>query len=209
MEEITPRLEIVECAVVQADALYRSWSLAESGFLSFVAMIPWKGREQIMNLKITLLGVLIAFAAIRAHADSWATFSNHSMLKNHVIVDVGDVSQVEPPFNTKWKEDVYQMNGRCFSISGHLGYWGYGSKAALLVANAQKILKLALIESSIGSVKVDLQSIDVIECPTGTNVMPYSDDLKEQLRLLKKRQEELRKKADEYRKKAEELQKQR
>ena len=75
-----------------------------------------------------------------------------------------------------------------------MGYSGYGSKAALLLANAQKDVKLALIDPVIGSVKVELQSIVVIQCPSGTNIIPYSDDPNEQLRLLKKRIEELKKK---------------
>ena len=162
-----------------------------------------------MNFRTTIAGTLIALASVQTNADSWAIFSNQAAMKNYTIIDVGDISQVEPPFNTKWKEDVYQMNGRCFSFSGYIGYWGYGNKAALLLTNAQKDLKLALVESSIGSIKVELQSVNVIACPTGTNVTPYSDDPNEQLRLLKKRQEELKKRADEYRMKAEELKKQR
>jgi hypothetical protein len=33
----------------------------------------------------------------------------------------------------------------------------------------------------------------MIKCPTGTNVMPYSDNPEEQLRLLKKRLEDIKK----------------
>jgi hypothetical protein len=79
---------------------------------------------------------------------------------------------------------------------GYISYWGYGSKAALLLVNQQKDIKLALIESSVGSIKVDLQSITLVNCPAGMNVIPYSDDPEERLRLLQKRQDELKKKLE-------------
>lgn len=139
-----------------------------------------------------LITVLLAFASSQVIADGWAIMSQQAQLKNNAIIDVGEVSKVDPPFNTKWENDVYQMNGRCFTFSGYMGYWGYGGKAALLLANAQKVVQLALLETAIGSIKVELQSISMIKCPAGTNVMPYSDNPEEQLRLLKKRLEDMK-----------------
>lgn len=147
--------------------------------------------------KNTLTLFLLFFVSTSADADGWAVFSQQEQMKNYVIADVGEVSKVEPPFNTKWENDVYQMNGRCFSFSGYLGYWGYGSKAALLLVNEQKTIQLALVEPAIGSTKVELKSITMIECPSRSNITPYSDDPEERLRLLKKRQEELKKKLEE------------
>lgn len=149
--------------------------------------------------KSAVIAAFLAFASAQADADGWAIMSQQAQLKSNVIVDVGEVSKVDPTFNTKWENDVYQMNGRCFTFSGYVGYWGYGGKAALLLANAQKVVQLALIESVIGSIKVDLQSISMLKCPAGTNVIPYSDDPEEQLRLLKKRQEEMKKKLEDLR----------
>lgn len=145
----------------------------------------------------TGIAVFLALASAQAGADGWAIISQQAQLKNNVIVDVGEVSKVEPPFNIKWESEVYQMNGRCFTFSGYMGYWGYGGKAALLLANAQKVVQLALIESAIGSIKVELHSISMLKCPAGIDVMPYSDDPAEQLRLLQKRQEEMKKKLEE------------
>jgi hypothetical protein len=152
-----------------------------------------------LNKKL-LVATFLAFVSAQAIADGWAMFSQQAQMKNYVIVDVGEVSKVEPPFNTKWEKDVYQLNGRCFLFSGYVGYWGYGSKAALLLVNAQKDIQLALIESAIGSIKVELQPISMVECPSGTNVLPYSADPEEQLQLLKKRQEELKKKLEDLQK---------
>lgn len=146
--------------------------------------------------KNAMVVLFLALASAQASADGWAIFSQQAQMKNYVIVDVGEASKVEPPYNTKWEKDVYQMNGRCFVFSGYMGYWGYGNKAALLLVNAQKSIQLALVETAIGSVKVELQSISMIECPSGNGVMPYSDNPEEQLKLLKKRQAELKKKLE-------------
>lgn len=143
--------------------------------------------------KHAMVALFLSFASAQAGADCWAMFSQQAQMKNYVIVDVGEASKVEPPYNTKWEKDVYQMNGRCFVFSGYIDYWGYGGKAALLLVNAQKSIQLALVETAIGSVKVELQSISMIECPSGNNVMPYSDNPEEQLKLLKKRLEDLQK----------------
>lgn len=144
-----------------------------------------------------VLGALFLLVAIQPRADSWSMFSQHDQMKKHVIADVGLVSKVDPPYNTKWDKDVFQINGRCFVLTGYSSYWGYGDKAALLLVNAQKSIQLALIQSEMGSIKVELQSIAIIECPSGSNVIPYSDDPEELLRLLKKRQEELNRKLEE------------
>lgn len=147
-----------------------------------------------MPMNGSIVGAILVAVSIEASANGWATFSQHTSMKGYVIAEVGEVSEVQPPFNTKWNENVFQMNGRCFTFPGYMGMWGFGSKAGMLLANAQKDVKLALIESAIGSIKVELQSIGVIKCPSGTNVLPYSDDPEEQLRLLKKRLEELKRK---------------
>jgi hypothetical protein len=154
----------------------------------------YKGISSFICLaKRGFITALLTFASSQAIADGWAIVSQQTQLKDNAIIDVGEVSKVDPPFNTKWESDVYQMNGRCFTLSGYMGYWGYGGKAALLLVNAQKFVQLALLETAIGSIKVELHSISMIKCPTGTNVMPYSDNPEEQLRLLKKRLEDIKK----------------
>jgi len=131
-----------------------------------------------------------------ASASGWAIFSEHERMKGYSVEEVGNVSKVEPPFNTTWEEDVYQMNGRCFLLPSYMGIWGIGDKSGLLLVNAQKIIQLALIESSIGSIKVEMESVNMVECPSGTNVIPYSSDPEERLRMLKQQQEELKRKLE-------------
>lgn len=143
------------------------------------------------------LGIFLMLIAVKVYADGWSVFSQHDQMKNHVIADVGVVSKVAPPFNTNWERNVFQINGRCFVLPGYSRYWSHGDRAALLLVNAQKSIQLALIQSEVGSTKIEVLSITMIECPAGSNVIPYSDDPEEQLRLLKKRQEELNKKLEE------------
>lgn len=137
--------------------------------------------------------LFLALFAGPAFADGWAIMSEHEQLKNSVIVGVGEVSRVAPPINTKWQTDVYQINGRCLTFTDYRDDRGYGGKAALLLVSAQKTLQLALIRTEINSVKVELYPVSILKCPDATNVLPYSDDPEEHLRLLKKKLEELKK----------------
>ncbi len=148
-----------------------------------------------------IIFLFMALSSVNVHADGWAIFSQHDQMKNYVIVEVGSVSTVAPPFNTKWENDVYQMNGRCFVFDGYIGYWGYGDKAALLLVNENKYIQLALVTSEIGSVKVELESITLIKCPSGSEIIPYSSDPEERLKQLKRKQELLKKKLESFKQK--------
>lgn len=68
-------------------------------------------------------------------------------------------------------------------VSGYMGYWGYGNKSALMLVNSAKIIKLAIIEAEIGSIKVELKGVNMINCPSNSNIVPYASDPKERLRL--------------------------
>jgi len=146
------------------------------------------------------LSCQLLVAASSSLADGWATFGDHAALKNHVVADVGEVSKVAPPPDTKLSEDVFQINGRCFIFSGLTGFWGYGSKPALVLVNVQKQFKLALVESSIGSIRVEVKEITLVQCPQASDVLPYSGDPQERLELLQKRQEELKRRLEELQK---------
>lgn len=127
----------------------------------------YKSISELLPFLIILLCPTFAFA------DGWALFSEQAQMREHVIVDVGEVSKVNPSQITRRDNDVYKMNGRCFSFNGYNGQWNYGSKAAFLLANAQNSIKLALIESSIGSLKVEMKSLTMLECPSA-EIIPYS-----------------------------------
>lgn len=129
-----------------------------------------------------------------AYADSFSIMSDQFMMKDNVIVDVGNASKVEPPFNTNWITEVYELNGRCFTILGYYGTWWLGEKAALLLVNSEKVVRVAFLGAGIGSVDVDVQLVTLIHCPEGSGVIPYSDDPEERLEQLENKRKELARK---------------
>lgn len=98
------------------------------------------------------------------------------------------------PFNTNWVTEVYELNGRCFTMPGYSGMWGFGEKAALLLVNTQKVAKVAFLGTGIGSVDVDVQLVTLIHCPEGSGVIRYSDDPKERLKQIEEKRKELERK---------------
>lgn len=117
-----------------------------------------------MVKKVILMAYLCLYS-IAANCSGWDSFGDHSQLKGYFVVDVGEVSEVPAPANTTWNDPLYKMNDRCFTFFGYQGYWGYGTKAGLLVVNDSKLVKLALVETSISSVKVELKNITLYKCP--------------------------------------------
>lgn len=141
--------------------------------------------------------VLLATLPSTANADGWALFSKQNELKNHTIVDVGEISEVSKPVGANWNVDLYQINGRCLAFSGYSSPNFYGNKAALLLVNSAQRVSLAILETTIGAIKVDVYSVDMYECPDSPNVLPYSSDPAEMLKLLEERQKELERQLEE------------
>lgn len=130
-------------------------------------------------------------------ADTFSIMGDESKMKGNVVVDVGNASKVDPPLNTKWVTDLYELNGRCFTMQGYYGMWGYGQKAALLLVNSDKVVRVAFIGTGIGSVDVDVQLVALVQCPAESMVIPYSDDPNERLKQIEKRRNEIEKKLKE------------
>ena len=121
-------------------------------------------------------------------------FSEQEEMKGYNIVDVGQVTELNPPINTKWETDIYKMNEYCFSLSGYMGYLGYAGPAALLLANEKKDIKLAIIKSEIGSLKVQLHTVRMYQCPSYNinNAIKNNENYIKKLEQLKKELETLR-----------------
>lgn len=134
-----------------------------------------------------------------AFADGFDTFSKQKELIRSVVVDVGEAEKVDAPINNSFAGDTIKLAGRCFKPLRYLGSWGLGKKAALLLVDQSKAVKIALLENGIGSIKVDV--IPVTEALCQAN---YSDDLssdpKKALEQLRQRQEALREQYERLRK---------
>lgn len=131
-----------------------------------------------------LLGVLPSLA----HADGYGLFSKHEELKNHAVIDAGDVEKIDPPFGKLGASETLKLGANCFQPLGSIDSWGHGKKAGLVMVDRSRTIKLALIESSIGSIKIEAVSVIQVNCPTlGFDGLPQ--DPQQQLQDLKRRQE--------------------
>lgn len=124
--------------------------------------------------------------------------SDHLRLKKTVIADIGEAQKVPPPENAKWSNQVYSLNSRCFTILGYFGFWGFGSKSAMIVVDENKAIQLAVFEISIGDIGVTLHPIQMVQCPSHAYVPPSCDgkSYKECSKLLDEYQKELQREID-------------
>jgi len=135
--------------------------------------------------------------------DSFGGFdSQHSELKGYYIVDVGNATEIEPPFGKRWEKEIYQLNGRCFTIDSYRYqvFWGYSGKAGLLLVNERRNIRLALFEKDISNLKVKFEPITLVECPRESGVMrtcATQEECTERLKQLEKQAVQQRKKTEE------------
>ena len=134
----------------------------------------------------------------QASADGFDMFTRHEELKNHVIIDTGDFEKLSPSFGKLAASDVLKLNSNCFEPLGSLGSWGYGKKAGLVLMNKEKSIKVALIESSIGSIKIQVTTVIQVACPSADS-NGLSTDPQQRLQELRRRQEALQKELERLR----------
>lgn len=136
-----------------------------------------------------VLAVVLLLLAACAFADGFDTFGKQDDLKKTVIVDVGEAEKIDPPRGKLGAREVIKLAGKCFEPSDYLGYWGYGKKAALLLVDQSRIVKIALLENGSGSIKVDVIRVTRVDCAaiTGSD-LPI--DPQKTLELLRQKQDE-------------------
>ena len=142
--------------------------------------------------------IIVLLSTASANASGWGLFGQQNKLKGLVIVEVGELSEIHHPQGKLLPTKLFQMNGRFFSA---FGYFGFGNQAALLLVNEAQVPHLATFEPGIGSVKTTVSTITLYECPEWADILPYSDDPEEMLRLLQERQEKLKRQLEELQKK--------
>ncbi|MDN5752537.1 MAG: hypothetical protein L0H15_04540 [Nitrosospira sp.] len=144
------------------------------------------------------LAFAISFALVFptvAHGDGFDIFGRQDDLKMAVIADVGEAEKIDAPLGKLGANDRIEINGRCFEPVGSVGYWRYGRKAAFVVVDQAKSLKIAILENGIGSIKVDVISVIQIDCSASASGELPSDPEK-MLEILRKRQEVLQQELD-------------
>lgn len=142
--------------------------------------------------------LLLSLMPQAASADGYALFSKHEELKAHVVVDAGDFEKIDPPFGKLGATEVLKLDSNCFQPAGSLGSWGYGKKAGLVLVDRNKTIRIALLESTIGSIKVETTPVLQVACPTedsnGLALDPQQrlQELRRQQELLQLQLERLR-----------------
>lgn len=127
-----------------------------------------------------------------ACGDGFELFSRQDALKMTVIADVGEAEKIDAPFGKLGASDMIKINGRCFEPIGSIGSWGYSLKAAFVVVDQTKSVKIATFENGIGSIKVNVIPVIQVDCSSNASGDLPSDPEK-LLEVLRKRQEALQK----------------
>lgn len=98
----------------------------------------------------------------------WSVFSDHRLLENKSIIAAVEIEQIRSGSTSR---QVYQTNfvsslGRrvCFTMSSSK-YWGYGKKAGLVLADAQRNYWIAILDDGIGTIDATVHVIVLQPCP--------------------------------------------
>lgn len=123
-----------------------------------------------------------------AHGDGFSLFGKQDELKLTVIADVGEAEKIEAPIGKPNTRDMIKMSGRCFESIAPIGFWPQNRKAALVVIDQLKNIKIATLEKDVSSIKVELLNVIQVNC--NSNYPELSPGtLEKQIEAMKKRQE--------------------
>jgi hypothetical protein len=124
---------------------------------------------------VRIIPVVVAsllIGAPHARGDDWAFVgSDHEQLKGFAIAAVGSVieeSKYDPVTSERlrWFEFHESYGTRfCFRVRS-LGNTGTGEKAALLLVDNNDQVRVAILDSYVGSIKVDMLQPERIQCPS-------------------------------------------
>ena len=130
-----------------------------------------------------------------ASADGYALFSKHEEMKAHVVVDAGDFEEIRPTYGRIGATVLLRLNSNCFQP---MGSWPYRNQAGLVLVNKDKSLRLALIEASVGGIKVESVPALRVACPSDPPIdsllesQQQLDEIRRQQELMRLQLERLR-----------------
>lgn len=85
------------------------------------------------------------------------------------VVATGEVTQEDRmDYGSGRRYEWFELAGTedfCFLMPSYSGNWGYGDEAAMVVIDRRERLRLALVESTIGNIKISLETFETIQCP--------------------------------------------
>jgi hypothetical protein len=141
--------------------------------------------KQFMNFQCLTFALLLLIQPNIVFADGFEMFSKHEELKAHEVVDAGDVE----PFdlhNISSIGQVVTLGGNCYKTIDSMELLGVEKKAGLLLMDHLHSLKLALLESSIGSIKINVYNVMKVTCPSTLSDGLPSDPQQRLQELIKK-----------------------
>lgn len=130
-------------------------------------------NEWMRVLAVTLFTIPIFPIAL---SGQWAVLSDEEQLREKIILDVGTlyersefVTRYDPLLEMNRTEEINwkEFQGRqryCMPDPLSLGL-GVGRDAALLLTDSKENLWVAILESSVGSIKVEVEPVALMECP--------------------------------------------
>ena len=107
------------------------------------------------------LGILTSIAS----AEEFGLFSKHEELKMNVIVDSGNFEKIEYDNGSSNKPELFKLNSVCFRPSGFVGYWTYGKKAGFVLIDRSNVIRVAIIEPEVASIKIETYIVEKVACP--------------------------------------------
>ena len=136
------------------------------------------GRPSTSQNRPALTSVVLCtllFLGGRSAAAQWAILSGQEQLRGKTIVDVGELSLesryvVGSSSATSYQSgrlvSWYQFRGQRTVCADEFAFSKSSSHAALLLADEKGSLYLALLDTSIGSISVDVKTFVAIRCPS-------------------------------------------
>ena len=143
-----------------------------------------------MKNKLFEFHFLICFFVYPLHgfADGFDVSSNQKELINANIIDVGDAIIINN-FSIHYSSDtLIEVAGKCFKTTQYLS-WVVGKKAGLIFVDNSGTTKLALMEESAGSIKVDVINVVQSTCTSGID-SGLPNDSKQAMEAIKRKQDE-------------------
>lgn len=135
---------------------------------------------------------------VMAYADGYGLFSKHEELKGHVVVAAGDFEKIEIRSSSGYSTlELLKLGSNCFEPLGATGIWGFGKKAGLVLVDRNRSMRVALIESLVGSIKIELLSVTQVSCSAGSSTL--DGDPQQTLDQLRRQQQELQRQLERLR----------
>jgi hypothetical protein len=116
-----------------------------------------------LRLAILTITALI-LCPIASMADGFDTIGRLDGLKGTVIAEAANAELIGPPFGNIGGGLSIKIADYCFKPTGYLYDWTSGKRAALVLVDQQKNIKLALLESSLSSIKVSFVDVKQVAC---------------------------------------------